>query len=443
MELAEARWCSWCHNQTTHTLVKKKYLSRNEFKCSVCSNFTVQCRFCKNMAAYKSSAKNNGNFIKSFKDRWANELCAEHNGSIANFEKLNHRIKDLEDYEDLFKNSKWNIARTGKITVGIVAGTAIFGPLTYIAAPGMASALGLSGILRTLGTNSIIRSLSSTAILTATGAAIGATQGGVISNNYFGAVKNFKITKIKDGAGPSLIFINGFLSQKDQDSKDWINSVSTKYPSNPYYSVSWESKSLYEMGRLIIKSAGGKSFIKFITRLMKNRHRVFAKKINPLNWAFTGSELIGNPWHASMVKASMTGILIADLIARTENQNGYILMGHSLGSRVIYYLLKALSDKKKSLIKDVFLLGGAVDRKDTDGWRMALKAVNGNLINCYSLNDNTLKFLYRGANALLSSPIGLGEIELNDKKIINKNVSSIIGGHMEYKEKFEKILEKI
>ena len=118
-------------------------------------------------------------------------------------------------------------------------------------------------------------------------------------------------------------------------------------------------------------------------------------------------------------------------------------MGHSLGSRVIYYLLKALSDKKKSLIKDVFLLGGAVDRKDTDGWRMALKAVNGNLINCYSLNDNTLKFLYQGANARLSSPVGLGEIELNDKKVINKNVSSIIGGHMEYKEKFEKILEKI
>jgi len=365
------------------------------------------------------------------------------NGTIANFEKLNHRLKDLKDYEDLFKNSKWNIARTGKITVGIVAGSVIFGPLTYIAAPGMASALGLSGVLRTIGTNSIIRSLSSTAILTATGIAIGATQGGVISNNYFGAVKNFKITKIKDGTGPSLIFINGFLSQKNQDPNDWINSVSAKYPSNPYYYVSWESKSLYEMGSLILKSAGSKSFIKFITKLMKNRRRLLAKKINPLSWALTGSELIGNPWHASMVKASMTGILLADLIARTDNQNGYILMGHSLGSRVIYYLLKALSDKKESLIKDVFLLGGAVDRKDTDGWRTALKAVNGNLINYYSLNDSTLKFLYQGANALLSSPIGLGDIELNNKKVINKNVSSIIGGHMEYKEKFDKILEKL
>jgi len=395
------------------------------------------------MAIYKPSAKNKGNFISAFKERWANELCAEHNGTVANFEKLNQKLEDLKEYEKLFKNSKWNIARTGKITMGIVAGSAVFGPLTYIAAPGMASALGLSGILRTVGASSIIRSLSSTAILTATGAAIGATQGGVISNNYFGAVKNFKITKIKDGTGPSLIFINGFLSQKNQDPADWVNSVSTGYPLNPYYYVSWESKSLYEMGSLILKSAGSKSFIKFMTRLMKNRRRLFARKINPLSWAFTGSELIGNPWHASMVKASMTGILLADLIARTDNPNGYILMGHSLGSRVIYYLLKALSEKKRSLIKDVYLLGGAVDRKDTDGWKTALKAVNGDLINCYSTNDNTLKFLYQGANALLSSPIGLGEIELNHKKVINKNVSSIIGGHMEYKDKFDKILETL
>jgi len=443
MELNEAYWCSWCHKKTTHKLVKKKYFSRNEFQCTGCNNYTVQCRFCKNMATYKASSKNNGNFIKSLKDNWASELCAEHNGTIANFEKLNHKLNDLKDYEVLFKNSKWNIARTGKITAGIVAGSAIFGPLTYIAAPGMASALGLSGVLRTAGTNSLIRSLSSIAIITATGAAIGATQGGVISNNYFGAVKNFKITKINDGTGPSLIFINGFLSQKDQDPNDWINSVSAKYHSNPYYYVSWESKSLYEMGSLIIKSAGGKSFIKFISKLMRNKRDILAKKINPLSWALTGSELIGNPWHASMVKASMTGILLADLIARTENQNGYILMGHSLGCRVIYYLLKALSDKKKSLIKDVFLLGGAVDRKDTEGWSTALKAVNGNLINCYSLNDSTLKFLYKGANAFLSSPIGLGEIELNDKKVINRDVGSIIGGHMEYKENFDKILGKI
>lgn len=176
---------------------------------------------------------------------------------------------------------------------------------------------------------------------------------------------------------------------------------------------------------------------------MKRGSKSFAKKLNPLNWVQTVSELFGNPWHTSMIKASMTGILLADLIARTNNPHGFILMGHSLGSRVIYYLLCALSTKNTSMINDVFLLGGAVDRKDTKGWRNALKAVKRKIINCYSNNDSTLKFLYRGANAFSSSPIGLGNIEISDKKIVNKNTTSIISGHMQYKEKFNRILKEL
>lgn len=115
-------------------------------------------------------------------------------------------------------------------------------------------------------------------------------------------------------------------------------------------------------------------------------------------------------------------------------------MGHSLGSRVIYYLLCALSTKNVSQIKDVFLLGGAVDRKDLKGWNDAIKSVKGKIVNCYSYNDSTLKFLYQGANALSSSPIGLGDIEVSHEKIVNKDVTSTIGGHMQYKEKFGEIL---
>lgn len=263
------------------------------------------------------------------------------------------------------------------------------------------------------------------------------------SNNYFGTIKDFKITKVKDGSGPALIFINGFLSQKKQDSSDWINAVSEKYPNNPYYYVNWESSSLYKMGSLIGKGVGNAAFKKFIAELMKKGSKSFAKKLNPFTWAQTVAGLIGNPWHTSMIKASMTGILLADLIARTNNSNGFVLMGHSLGARVIFYLLCALSTKNVSQINDVFLLGGAVDRKDSKGWNDAIKSVKGKIVNCYSYNDSTLKFLYRGANALSSSPIGLGDIEVYHEKLVNKDVTSIIGGHMQYKEKFGEILKRI
>ncbi|MCF6147140.1 MAG: DUF726 domain-containing protein [Candidatus Kuenenia sp.] len=414
------------------------------------------------MATFKPSTKKAKGFINSRKENWASELCAEHDGTIADFEKLNNRLNDLADYESIFKRTKWNLAKTGKIAVGAVAGCSIICPATYLAAPGIASALGAAGFLGAASTGTAISTLSGAAltsaslaalgpggvaggiaVVSAVGAALGAAQGAVVSNSYFGAIKDFKIIKVKDGVGPSLIFINGFLSQKNQDSSDWVSAVSEKYTTNPYYYVTWESGSLYKMGNLMGKGVGGTAFKKYITKLMKQGSRSFVKKLNPLSLASTISEIIGNPWHISMVKAQMTGVLLADLIARTNNIDGFVLMGHSLGARVIYYLLEALSTKNISPINDVYLLGGAVDRKDIDGWEKALKAVNGNLINCYSSNDNTLKFLYQGANALVSRPIGLGDIEVIDNKLINKDTTSIIAGHMKYKEIFDKILREI
>ncbi len=460
----EYQWCSWCNKKTTHKSVDQHYLTRDEYKCSSCGNYSVQCRYCKNMATFKpkpSNKKDNG-FISSIRENWASELCSEHDGTIANFEKLNYKLNDLENYKIIFERNKWNLAKGGKIAGGMLAGVAVFCPVTYLAAPGIASALGATGLLGAASTGTMISTLSGAALTTASlfalgpggvaggmifvsaaGAALGGVQGATISNNYFGAVKDFKVTRVKHGVGPSLIFINGFLSQKNQDSTDWVRSVSKKYPSNPYYYVNWESSSLYSMGSLIGKGTGEIAFQKYLTKLMTRGSKAFAKKLNPLNWVQTISELIGNPWHSSMAKASMTGILLADLIARTNNPNGYILMGHSLGARVIYYLLCALSTKTHSPIKDVFLLGGAVDRKDKEGWKNAIKAVNGKLINCYSYNDSTLKFLYKGANALASDPVGRGNIDFESNKVQNMDVTSIIGGHMEYKDKFDKILEKV
>jgi len=410
------------------------------------------------MATHKPADKGDGNLMKKLKENWASELCAEHEGSIGDFSKLDSQLSSLEDYEILFDRSKWNLAKAGKIAGGIVAGVAVFGPLAYVAAPVIASAAaGTAGLLGTASTGTAIGAALTTslaaigpggmagsvAFITATGAGLGAKHGAVVSNSYFGNVKDFKITKVKEGRGPALIFINGFLSQKNQDCSDWIRSVRVRFPDNPYYYVNWESGSLYELGRLIGEGAGGVGFQEIIKKLMKTGSKKFSKKRHPLEWTSVIADLLGNPWHTSMVKASMTGILLADLLSRTNQKDGFILMGNSLGARVIYYLLNAISTKDQAIIRDVYLLGGAVDKKDKEGWQTGLKAVNGNLYNCYSHNDHTLKFLYRGANALFSSPIGLGDIEVSDPRLINIDTSSIVSAHMEYKEKFGDILSQI
>ena len=103
---AEYQWCSWCHHKTTHRLVKKNYLTRNEYKCSSCGNYTVQCRYCKNMATFKPSNHQKIGFLSSIKKNWASELCAEHDGTISDFKKLDQKLTGLEEYEVILDRTK-------------------------------------------------------------------------------------------------------------------------------------------------------------------------------------------------------------------------------------------------------------------------------------------------------------------------------------------------
>jgi hypothetical protein len=388
--------------------------------------------------------------LKALMGHWGKELCSEHDGSIADFEKLDITLDRLEDYVELLSTKRYNLARAGKIGVGVVACGAVFCPAAYFAAPSVASALGSAGLLGAASTGTAISSLSGAAltsaslaalgpggmaggaaVVTAVGGALGASKGAVVTNSYFGAVKDFKIAKVKKGSGPALIFVNGFLSQRYEEVDDWLTGVRNYFPRNASYHVSWEAKDKAKLGSLFAKGATTTAL------------RVASRRANPLALADLLTSLIGNPWHSAMVKAAMTGIMLADILARTRYDDGFIVMGHSLGARVIYYMLKALSTKIESPIVDAYLLGGATDRSQRACWDDAAKAINGNLYNVYSQNDGILKGLYRTANAFISAPIGLGPIEADASNIRNFDASDLVSGHMEHKPALADILKKI
>ena len=54
-----------------------------------------------------------------------------------------------------------------------------------------------------------------------------------------------------------------------------------------------------------------------------------------------------------------------------------------------------------------------------------------------------LKYLCQPANLFLTRPIGLGPIEYKDNKIKNIDLTHLISSHMEYKNKFNNILDII
>lgn len=431
-------YCSSCYKKSSHKLIKHSYVKRNEYECTVCNDPTFMCRFCDDFSKGGSN--------------WDKELCAVHSGEIANFKMLNHQLKKLEDFKCLFKRENLNINKVGKITAATVGGALVVTPLAFAAAPAIggalgAGALGLSGAAATnaglaaIGGGAIAAGgmgmAGGAAIIGATGAALGSTLGGVVSNNYFGDVKGFDIIKIKDGYGKPVIFIDGFLSQKNQDTSVWEEQMKALYPNNPWYYLTWESKRLYDLAKQIVGHGGKAAIQGGVAGLAKKATKSFVKKAGPLGAALTAVGIVNNPWSIACTKAGQTGILLADILARTNDE--YILCGHSLGARVIYYALETLSTKNKKLVHTAHLLGGAVGSSKKD-WQKAQQAVQYKIFNYTSSNDYVLATMYKVGTFFNSTPIGRNNIEVS--KAENVDVSKIVDGHTKYKDYFSVFAKK-
>ena len=462
-------WCSACFGRTTHLreVTKVNPLDRHERRCAGCGARTVKCRLfssCGAMALGRTDdagAEPQGAFDK-FRRSFHDEFCAEHGGRISNFTTLDRRLASLSDYPEIFTRRFTNM-----VTVTTVAGAAIgtavvIAPVALIAAPAVATGLGAAGVLGAASTGTAISTLSGAAltsaslaalgggavaagglgmaggvvVVTAAGAALGGYKGGAISNAYFGEVKDFAIEKVNRGRGPAVVFINGFLTQRDDDWSDWERGLVAGFDAHTWYQLRWESKALREVGVAV-----GQGLTDAAIALLRKA----GQKPNLLGLAFGALGLFENPWHTALVKAGMTGVLLADLLTRTNEPEGFVLMGHSLGARAIYYALEALSTRKdiaKPIVRDVYLLGGAVGREPVADWRVVASAVSGKIHNFHSSKDDILGRLYRAANAFQSEPIGLGPIQADDPRIVNIDVSDLVGGHTQYKSVLAELLRR-
>ncbi len=441
-------YCSWCFEKTTHRLVEQNYLRRNVYECTSikCKKMneteedqdfkkTVQCRFCQNMAK-------TGKY-------WDDRLCAEHSGIIASFEKLNIKLEDIADYKKIFERDSWNIQKIATTGLLTVAGAAIIGPVAFAAAPAiggaLGAALGYSGAvaanvgLATLGGGAIAAGgfgmAGGAAVIAATGAMLGGTFGGVVSNSYFGDIDGFDIELIKRGIGPKVIFIDGFLTQKNSNPLDWTRSLGMIYPNNPWYYLKWESKRLYDLGSHLGGHGANASAKKLLETWAGQASKAAAKKVGPTAIVLTLAGLVNNPWSVASAKAAQTGIVLADIIARTNDE--YILCGHSLGSRVIYYALESLKTKETYFIDSAHLLGGAVGNQAKD-WEQTAKAVKKTIYNYHSDKDWVLASMYKLSTFFASDPIGRNPIITDDSRIKNHDVTAFVSGHSEYKDNFHK-----
>jgi len=455
-------YCSWCFEKHDCTPQEKNNFSRNIYTCNGCGKEIVKCRACDNKAKFAGEE----NIDKDDIGIWSGNFCSVHEGTIAKFETLNWKLSTIGEYRDIVEREEINYKKIGTTAAYTIGGAAVIAPLALAAAPAVGGAIGTSllGYSGAAATNAGLATLGGgalaaggagmaggIAVVTAAGTALGGRYGAVISNSYYGDIDGFEIIKIKPGKGPSIICIDGFLTEKSKEAPEqWLSDLSKIYPENEIFYVKWEAKRLQDIANSASLVGGQETLKKGLFGLAKSASKTAATKLAPVGIAFQALGLATNPWSVAGVKAYQTGALLADIIARTEKE--YILIGHSLGARVIYSCLASLKTKDERFIKDVHLLGGAVnnnyssnkDSSDSVNWSGIDNSVSGSINNYYSSNDSILKYLYKvgeGVKFDLGKPIGRHEI--NSSKINNVDVSNHVSGHTKYKEKMESFLVNI
>lgn len=401
------------------------------------------------MARGASDTDEGGRLSRWLAAHWDDECCGEHDGTVPSFEALSMRLDDLADFPLLLKRKRRNRAKLGKM-VAVVGGAGIVAlPVAFIAAPGIAAWLGGAGYLGAAGTGTAISSLSGAALTSASLAAVGGTVaagitvvsavgsaligvgGGLVFNAYADEVKGFDIRRCRDGTGPALVMIDGFLESKADASEAWLEGVGGEFP-GPHYHLQWEPKRLRQIGGAFSKASVADGFAKVALKLATRGTKKAARgAAGGVVSAPDLMKLAANPWHVAQFKAGMAGVMLATLLARTNHPEGFVLIGHSLGARVIRYALEALAaGEGPPIVHAVHLLGGAVGN-DAEGWTKAKAAVSGEIVNYHSDHDLVLSALYRAANLFTSVPIGSGPID-GVVGVRNVDVSEVVGGHAKY-----------
>lgn len=173
-------WCSWCGTYGDHVLSVKRLVGRSTYVCQNCNLNTLPCRFCDNMAKAVSkpevsevSENKKGRITRFLKENWDDELCAEHDGSIPNFERAHDKIRELGEFRRLMEPKKRNLYKHAKNASMVVGGVAAVGTGAAVVAPGIAAALGSAGLLGAASTGTAISSLSGAALTSASLSAIG------------------------------------------------------------------------------------------------------------------------------------------------------------------------------------------------------------------------------------------------------------------------------
>ena len=426
-------WCSACFGLHPHVRANRPFGHVPAYLCGECGAPTLHCAApgCDHMA------------LRTPGPIRVQRFCAEHRHDIPGFAKAGEKLASLSEYEEFLSYEQPNLARTAKM-IGVAAVGLSFGALVaYISAAAIGGAIGTavggytgaaasSYGLAQLGGGGLsaggLGMVGGTMVISAVGAALGTGLGASVAHAYLQEDKSFHIEMLQDGDGVPVVVCNGFLTQKRKGWGGWKRIVTERYPDSPVYRIHWGAKELKDLG-LVGGGAAQMAGVAFAQKIAARATLQGARKLGPLGPLLFAVDLAKNPWHVAKNRAEKTGVIVADLLART-NAESYVLIGHSLGARAMAIATETLGTKPDGpTVQAAHLLGAAMNAQ-VDGH--VLTAAVDEAVHCYhSRHDLVLTHLYRAAEAGRPAA-GCAGFTSPVRGVHNVDVSGVVRSHHEY-----------
>merc|ERR1712194_864530 len=245
-----------------------------------------------------------------------------------------------------------------------------------------------------------------------------------------------------------VIFVAGWLATESDATESFRRSANRfflKYAApDSVVALRWESAHLLKLGSLLadtIRSYVGETAANLWVRATVASVSWSAASALVWPWYVLSSiKDLDNEWLVVKEKAKLAGQALAAAIVGRKGRPT-ILIGHSMGSRVIFYALQELhAQGQLHCVEHAVLLGAPCSPAD-EGWSLCRQVVSGRLVNGYIQQDWVLGALYRFMELRLSVA-GLGCV-LEVEGIENVDLSDLVTAHDEYPGKMAEILERL
>lgn len=336
------------------------------------------------------------------------------------------------------KRRKWK--RYLLIGLATVGGGTVIGVTGGLAAPLVAA--GAAAVIGSAGA-AALGSVAGIAVMTSLFGAAGAGLTGYKMKKRVGAIEEFTFLPLTEGRQLHItIAISGWLASGKcrTFSAPWASLAHSR----EQYCLAWEAKYLMELGNALETILSGLANMVAQEAL---KYTVLSGIVAALTWPaslLSVANVIDNPWGVCLHRSAEVGKHLAHiLLSRQQGQRPVTLIGFSLGARVIYFCLQEMAQEKdcQGIIEDVVLLGAPVEG-DPKHWEPFRKVVSGRIVNGYSRGDWLLRFVYRTSSVQLRVA-GLQPVLLQDRRMENVDLSSVVSGHLDYAKQMDVILKAV